>query len=208
MAPLPFQKFKAAFKSKRSPNDKPSTISNPSAASLGGTAAQAPLSQPAQSDQQPADTSKVEPESTSPPTTHIASQPQRPGRQTSAAAGVAPPLLETVQPNNIPVEKYGLFFLNKEQCEETNRNGQAKCNTDVVALHGINGDAFSTWTHSNGQLWLRDFLPSEFPGARIFSFGYPSEVVFTLNTGKLDDFARSLLVKLSAVRHRPEVCEG
>ncbi|EON63739.1 hypothetical protein W97_02967 [Coniosporium apollinis CBS 100218] len=138
--------------------------------------------------------------------THIASQPQRPGRQTSAAAGgVAPPLLlETVRPDNIPVEEYGLFFLNKEQCEDTNRNEQARCNTDVVALHGINGDAFNTWTHSNGQLWLRDFLPSEFPGARIFSFGYPSEVAFTLNTGKLDDFARSLLVKLSAVRHRPE----
>ncbi|KAH8746959.1 hypothetical protein F5882DRAFT_312127 [Hyaloscypha sp. PMI_1271] len=72
---------------------------------------------------------------------------------------------------------------------------------DIVAVHGLNGDAYSTWTHAQTEkLWLRDFLPSDLPGARIYSFGYPAEVAFNTATGKLDDWARALLEGLKAVR--------
>src|SRR5437667_5968004 len=88
---------------------------------------------------------------------------------------------------------YGLFYLNKKQFEQVMESGDARCSVDIVAIHGINGHAYHTWTHQNGKMWLREFLPGQLPGARIFTFGYPSEVAFTLSTGKLEDFARSLL---------------
>jgi hypothetical protein len=104
-------------------------------------------------------------------------------------------------------EKHGLFFLNQQQFEDFTKagDGEARYSVDIVALHGINGDAYDTWTHRNGKLWLRDFLAPQLPGARVFSFGYRSEVAFTLATGQLGDFARSLLEQLNYIRRTAEV---
>ena len=102
-------------------------------------------------------------------------------------------------------EKYGLFFLNEQHFGDVTKAGEARCSVDIVALHGINGDAYNTWTHRNGKLWLRDFLAQLLPGARIFTFGYPSEVAFALATGRLGDFARSLLEELNYIRRTAEV---
>ncbi|OCL04556.1 hypothetical protein AOQ84DRAFT_380441 [Glonium stellatum] len=71
---------------------------------------------------------------------------------------------------------------------------------DIIAIHGIGGDPYRTWTHENGALWLRDFLPKNIKGARIFSFGYDAEVALTRSQTRLDDFARSLLNKLRVER--------
>ena len=76
---------------------------------------------------------------------------------------------------------------------------------DIVAIHGIGGDPSNTWTHENGTLWLRDFLPKSIKGARVFSFGYDAEVVLTKSQAGLDDFARSLLNKLRVERDH-DVC--
>jgi hypothetical protein len=76
---------------------------------------------------------------------------------------------------------------------------------DIVAIHGITGDAFSTWTHKNGTNWLRDFLPNAFPGARIFTFGYPAEVFWSRSDGDIDSFARSLLEGLKRERRQWKV---
>jgi hypothetical protein len=102
-------------------------------------------------------------------------------------------------------ETYGLFFLNEQHFRDVIKAREVRCSVDIVALHGINGDAYDTWTHRNGKLWLRDFLAQQLPGARIFTFGYPSEVAFTLATGRLGDFARSLLEELNYVRRTAEV---
>ena len=101
--------------------------------------------------------------------------------------------------------KYGLFFLNQQQFEDVTKAGEARSSVDIVALHGLNGDAYKTWTHQNGKLWLRDFLAQQLLGSRVFTFGYPSEVAFTLATGQLTEFARSLLEELSYVRCTAEV---
>jgi len=101
-------------------------------------------------------------------------------------------------------EKYGLFLLN---LQTPNPNGVKTEKTyllDIVAVHGITGDAYNTWTHKNGTFWLRDILPKALPGARVFSFGYPAEVFFSLGRGDLDSFARSLLEDLKRER-REEV---
>lgn len=72
---------------------------------------------------------------------------------------------------------------------------------DIIAVHGIDGNAWKTWEHSNGKLWLKDFLPKHVPGARIYSFGYRAEVAFTRGRGDLKGFARSLLEGLNSVRY-------
>ncbi|OBT71259.1 hypothetical protein VF21_09923 [Pseudogymnoascus sp. 05NY08] len=71
---------------------------------------------------------------------------------------------------------------------------------DIIAIHGICGDPLKTWTHESGALWLRDFLPKDINGARVFSFGYDSEVALTRSLATLDDFARSLLNKIKLER--------
>ena len=104
--------------------------------------------------------------------------------------------------------KYGLTHLNPASETDASRVGrdqQTSFEVDIVAIHGINGHAFKTWTHGNGAFWLRDFLPIDLLGARVFTFGYESEVAFTLSTGKLEDFARSLLVALKGTRKSEKV---
>jgi hypothetical protein len=76
---------------------------------------------------------------------------------------------------------------------------------DVVAVHGITGDAYSTWKHKNGFFWLRDSLPKEFPEARIYSYGYPADVLCSKGTGGFEDYARTLLEGLHRERRTIEV---
>lgn len=95
-------------------------------------------------------------------------------------------------------ELYGLFHLTEAA------PSQAKpktCPVKIVAVHGLNGDAFTTWTHSNGTLWLRDCLPASLPGCQVYSYGYPSQV-FTQSYAGVRDYARHLL---SCVRDLHEV---
>lgn len=58
----------------------------------------------------------------------------------------------------------------------------------------------------SSYFWLQDSLPREFPGARIYSFGYRADVVFTLDTGDFDSFARDLLEEIHDTRLSKEVC--
>ncbi|KPM39876.1 hypothetical protein AK830_g6697 [Neonectria ditissima] len=65
---------------------------------------------------------------------------------------------------------------------------------DIIAVHGLNGDAYSTWTHSlTGTLWLRDFLPNFLPGCRVYTYGYPSKLFCDVSRGRVQEFGRGLL---------------
>jgi hypothetical protein len=96
-----------------------------------------------------------------------------------------------VPASNVPEEKIGLFEL-------TNR--KEPWSIDVIAVHGLQGDAYKTWEHENGSLWLRDFLPTDVPFARIMTFGYDSTVAFSKSVAKLEDKALDLLNRLSVER--------
>jgi hypothetical protein len=120
--------------------------------------------------------------------------------------GMLPPCEQEFQDSTtFPVperlEQYGLLPLTGN-ADDAALDSQSP---DIIAIHGINGDAYKTWTHENGSLWLRDFLPEHIAGARVFSFGYPSEVAFTKAKGSIIDFGRTLLEQLKAYR-LGEVC--
>lgn len=66
-------------------------------------------------------------------------------------------------------------------------------------MHGLNGDAYTSWEHENGTLWLRDLLPSTIPGARIFTYGYPAQLFFSKSTAGLRDYSQRLLSSLNDV---------
>jgi hypothetical protein len=91
---------------------------------------------------------------------------------------------------------YGLFLLNKN---EPPIDSKDLVGVDIVAIHGLNGDAYTTWQHDNGTLWLRDLLPSALPGSRVFTYGYPSELFWSNSVATLRDYARNLLMSLRAV---------
>jgi len=89
----------------------------------------------------------------------------------------------------------------------------------IVAVHGLGGDSFSTWTHKEtSHLWLRDFLPqsTEFSNARILTFGYDSRAFISpfekATTGRVFTFAEELLGALSdrraQARGRPIILVG
>jgi hypothetical protein len=81
----------------------------------------------------------------------------------------------------------------------------APYDVDIVAIHGLGGTAYKTWTHDNGRLWLRDFAPIQFPGARIYTFGYDSGIAFSRGTGTVGDFAKILLESIKLERQTPDV---
>ncbi|KAG0124311.1 Alpha/Beta hydrolase protein [Tuber indicum] len=88
-------------------------------------------------------------------------------------------------------ERFGLFVVTPQD-----RNAVV----DIVALHGLGGDRFRTWTHDSGACWIRDFLPEQIPGARIMTFGYNSGVAFSQNVAGISVFANDLLDRLKGLR--------
>jgi hypothetical protein len=96
-----------------------------------------------------------------------------------------------------PVEKSGLFELakGKHDVEKT---------IDVVAVHGLQGDSYQTWTHENGTMWLESILPDKIPYARIMTFGYNSRIAFSSSAAQLEDKSIELINRLSMKRSSVE----
>ncbi|KAB8290368.1 hypothetical protein EYC80_010801 [Monilinia laxa] len=121
-----------------------------------------------------------------------------PGHNSPTSNNSSPSVLPQKILPPVRTGRFGLFHLNPEPIPP--REGETSYKLDIVALHGIKGDAYNTWTEKNGNLWLRDQLPNELPGARIFSYGYDANVLFSRGTGDIEDFAVALLENL--VRER------
>lgn len=98
-------------------------------------------------------------------------------------------------------EQPGLVCLNQDTPTTANADGAERYEVDIVAIHGLNGTAYGTWTHEKtSTLWLRDFLPNDIPGARILTFSYPSHLLFSKSKASTNDYAQVLLFALN--RHR------
>ncbi|KAK5994802.1 Vegetative incompatibility HET-E-1-like protein [Cladobotryum mycophilum] len=87
-------------------------------------------------------------------------------------------------------EKYGLFLL---ASAEPDSNELRQYPVDIIAVHGLAGDAFGTWRHANGTLWLRDLLPKFLPGCRVYTYGYPSKVFSNALVAQVQEYSRALL---------------
>ncbi len=94
------------------------------------------------------------------------------------------------------------------------QNSDGKGGEKLRSRHGsydLGKDGASrTETHATkNPLWLRDFLRHDFPNARIYSIGYNSKVTNSYGTGRLDSFAREILVNVQRTRETEEVttCE-
>ena len=85
-----------------------------------------------------------------------------------------------------------------------------KYNMDIVAVHGLGGHPFKSWTfNEKGKecFWLEDYLLKDLPGARVFTFGYNSNPFFSRSVQGIGDFAKELIDDLEVERLSPEtVC--
>ena len=80
---------------------------------------------------------------------------------------------------------------------------------DVVAVHGLNSKnnpshAIQTWSATNGNLWLRDFLPERKPTIRVLLYGYNSNAVFGASATGIDGAAENLLNYLRLERRQDQ----
>ncbi|KAI9044824.1 LipA and NB-ARC domain protein [Aspergillus affinis] len=78
---------------------------------------------------------------------------------------------------------------------------------DFVFVHGLNprgrnDHPFETWTHQNGTFWPRDLLPHDIPQARVFVYGYNSNIANpqAMSTASVRDHANTLLNLLDMER--------
>jgi hypothetical protein len=76
--------------------------------------------------------------------------------------------------------------------------------TDIIAVHGSGGDAYRTWQHENGYNWLYH-IHEQFPGVRVYSYGYDAGMAFSFGTAGLTNYARHLLSLIKLARADSEV---
>jgi len=76
----------------------------------------------------------------------------------------------------------------------------------VVAVHGLNGDPFRTWTTEGSEkMWLKDpgLLPSNLKNSRILTYGYNAVVASIFGKASSDrilQHAHTLVAELVADR--------
>lgn len=76
----------------------------------------------------------------------------------------------------------------------------------LVAIHGLNGHAFDTWTHKKSKvMWLKDLLPELVPNIRIMTYGYNARFLNFAAQQDLRSITKKLLTELVDLRQSEEV---
>lgn len=79
-----------------------------------------------------------------------------------------------------------------------------KATIDIVFVHGLTGNAYTTWLHKETEThWPSKFLHEDLPNARILCFGYDADIVQFWNpasSATLSDHAQQLVGSLVGER--------
>lgn len=110
-------------------------------------------------------------------------------------------------------DKYGVFQLYSGEDPQVEyvqnipvmtieRTDQAR---SIVAVHGLNGDPYKTWTTKSGTCWLSspDLLPKAVKNSRILTFGYNANATSFMGSTSSDrilQHAQTLVAQLEADR--------
>lgn len=110
--------------------------------------------------------------------------------------------------NNVEaVQRHGLFLVGGTP--EPWNEPAALYDIDIVFVHGLGGHFQKTWTHGSDDtkfFWPADSLVKDLPGARIFSYSYPSGgLQITRSKAGIRDFANGLLQGLRSKRQQEQV---
>lgn len=86
---------------------------------------------------------------------------------------------------------------------------KTEAEVDIIAVHGLDPldnplHATKTWSASNGNLWLTDFLPHRNPRIRVLLYGYNSSAVFGASTTGVSGAAENLLNYLRIERKQDQ----
>ena len=71
----------------------------------------------------------------------------------------------------------------------------------MIAICGIDGHAYGSWQSKESPypMWLRHFLPKDFPACRIMTWGYSGKLA-RLDHATIYDYAREFLEGLKRIR--------
>src|SRR4051794_16624051 len=75
-----------------------------------------------------------------------------------------------------------------------------------IAISGLGGHAFGSFKERDGSyMWLRDFLPKHFSGARILIYGYNSGLAKSNSFQAISDIASTFRNHIAAIRSSTNV---
>lgn len=76
--------------------------------------------------------------------------------------------------------------------------------SSIIAVTGLGGHAFGSFKErGGGHMWLRDKIPEHFPGARVMTYGYDSQLLGTSSFQGLKDISLTFKNHLRGVRGQP-----
>ncbi len=71
----------------------------------------------------------------------------------------------------------------------------------IIAVHGLEGHAITTWVHpESGMMWLKALLSVAMPMSRIMSYGYDAKIFKGRSTLHIMDNAADILSEVQARR--------
>lgn len=81
------------------------------------------------------------------------------------------------------------------------RHAYSYMTTSIIAVHGLDGHAITTWTHDESRMMrLETLLSVALPMSRIMSYGYDAKIYRSRSILHIMDNASDMLSRVQATR--------